>query len=131
VWIFEQSTGILIDPAGNRLSPAGYAGNGVGKNNPSMQDVENVGPIPEGLFNIGPAYTHPILGALTMNLTPQPGTNMLGRFAFRMHGDSKENPGNASDGCIVEEHQNRVEVSLSTDRLLKVVAVMPVISGAT
>jgi hypothetical protein len=87
-----------------------------------MQAVENIGPIPEGLFIIGPAYTHPILGPLTMNLVPQVGTNMFGRFAFRIHGDSKEHPGNASDGCIVQEEPNRVAVSTSPDRLLKVVS---------
>ncbi len=71
-----------------------------GRNRPSMQTVPKVGPLPRGRYKIGPAYNHPKLGPITMNLTPQQGNQMYGRSEFRIHGDSIHSPGTASEGCL-------------------------------
>lgn len=104
------------------LVGTGYAGKGEGKNNPAMQAVHDVGPIPEGDYTIGAPYTHPHLGPLTMNLTPDEGNEMEGRSAFRIHADATAHPGEASDGCIVQNIWTRTAVSESGDRRLRVVA---------
>lgn len=119
MWLYEQKTGHLYRDDG-RLVGCGYAGIGEGRNNPAMQDVPKVGPLPVGLYTIAPSYTHPKLGKLTMNLIPDTRNEMFGRDMFRIHGDNPEN--DASHGCIVQGHPVREEVSDSRDRRLQVVA---------
>ncbi len=46
VWKYSQSTGELLDPDGEQVGKKVYSVAGKGKNNPDMQDVPNVGPIP-------------------------------------------------------------------------------------
>lgn len=123
MWTFQQSTGLMIDPNGNPMDtpPPGYSGNITGKNNPDAQDQHDVGPLPRGRYTIGPAYQSPKCGPLTMNLEPDPANQMFGRNAFRIHGDSVAAPGTASDGCIIQNHNTRLEISLSADRNLEVV----------
>lgn len=120
MWLYRQSTGELFDRL-HTLVGAGYAGAGVGRNNPAAEQQPNVGPIVRGLFHIGPAYTHPQLGPITMDLTPDMFTEMYGRSLFRMHGDSIAQPGHASLGCIAMAPDARRRVSLSPDRWLAVV----------
>lgn len=81
----------------------GYSGHGDGKNNPDMQNVQGVGPIPEGEYKIGHPFDHPRLGPYVMFLTPINDTNTFGRFGFFIHGDAKDpaERGQASDGCII------------------------------
>lgn len=55
-WTYQQSTGILRHD-GAIVASNGYSGRGAGKNNPSMQTIANVGPIPQGTWNIGPLHT--------------------------------------------------------------------------
>ena len=43
---YSQSTGALTD-AVKGVVAQGWAGNGEGKNNPEMQEVHSVGPLPE------------------------------------------------------------------------------------
>ena len=83
--------------------PGCYAGKGNHKNNPNDQCVKDLGPLPRGWYELGQGYSHKKLGPLTFNLNPQGGTNMCTplRNLMRIHGDSRSNPGNASDGCIV------------------------------
>ncbi|MDE2019928.1 MAG: DUF2778 domain-containing protein [Patescibacteria group bacterium] len=123
MWAFSISKGILTN--GNRNIPA-YSGRGEYKNNPSYCSVPDAGPIPIGRYYIGPAFTSPIRGPLTMRLTPAPGNEMHGRSAFEIHGDSIEHPGQASDGCIVtsgpEQHTDREYIDDSNDTLLVVTA---------
>ena len=45
-WTYSQTSGEL-DQDGNKVA-TGYSGAGIGKNNPVMQNVHNVGPIPQG-----------------------------------------------------------------------------------
>ncbi|WP_309235074.1 tlde1 domain-containing protein [Paraburkholderia youngii] len=97
-WTYNQTSGTLSRDGS--LVARGYSGHGAGKNNPVMQAVRSVGPIPEGSYTIGtPRHSHHV-GAFAMPLTPDPGTETFGRNAFSMHGDSKSHPGSASNGCI-------------------------------
>lgn len=125
-FLYAQKSGEIFQD--DVLLATGYAGRYTGKNNPAMQNVEDIGPIPCGIYRIDDSYTHPKLGVLTMDLTPDAANEMFGRSLFRIHGDSAENPGMASEGCIVLPHDARVEISKiaqTGDRLLEVVAERP------
>ena len=117
---YSQPTGQLSDDTG-QLEGTGYAGNGAGWNNPAMQDVPDVGPLPVGEYTIGPAYRHPELGPLTMDLTPDPSNEMFGRSLFRMHGRRFVGDVGASKGCIVMDEPVRHAVASGADRRLRVV----------
>jgi hypothetical protein len=131
-WIYEQSTGKLFNPFG-ALVGTGYSGGGIdphnletikGKNNPAMQDVHKVGPIPCGTYTIcAPVNSH-THGEYAMGLTPDVGNETFGRDHFLMHGDSIPHPGFASEGCIIQSHAIRVKVWESGDHRLEVVATM-------
>lgn len=115
---------------GKKLTSVAYSGKGVGKNNPEMQSVENIGPIPVGKYQIGPAYNHSQLnrkkklGEVVMDLDPVD-HSAYKRTAFRIHGDSSKHPGEASDGCIVLGREFRVAISASGDTDLRVYAIEP------
>lgn len=117
-WIYSQHTGRIYHDGS--FVGLGYAGRGAGKNNPAAQTQEGVGPLPRGTYTIGPPFTHQHAGVYTMRLTPQPGTATFGRSGFMMHGDSIDNPGQASDGCIVQNLSVRRQVWESGDRRLEV-----------
>jgi RHS repeat-associated protein len=57
-WQYSQSTGQLtyVDDQTGAHTPigSGYAGNGPGLNNPNMQNVPDIGPLPQGTYTIGP-----------------------------------------------------------------------------
>lgn len=118
MWEYSQSTGQLKRD-GNLIS-LGYSGFGEGKNNPEMESVPNVGPIPKGLYEISAPYDTTTHGPLVMALVPQEGTNTFGRSGFLMHGDSIEHPGLASHGCIIVNRVVRVLVGGSGDHWLTV-----------
>jgi len=96
---YSQSSGIF--ERNGVLLGTGYAGFGVGKNNPIMQDVKDVGPIPQGSYTIQAPVDTKDHGPYVMWLTPDPGTEMFGRGGFGIHGDSTAHAGAASLGCIV------------------------------
>lgn len=121
-WEFSQSTGKITHVNSNGDSTnvgTGYAGHGDGRNNPAMQDVPNVGPIPQGTYNIGPGHYSPNTGPNTMNLTPDPGTDTFGRDLFRIHGNNSTN--DASHGCVIANPNIRNQINNSSDRVLRVV----------
>lgn len=124
-WQYSQSTGQLTyvnNQTGATTSVGtGYSGYGAGLNNPNMQHVPYTGPIPQGAYNIGPAYNHANLGPVTMNLDPSAGTNTFGRNAFRIHGDNPCGCQSASQGCIVFPRNIRHQMSGNGDRELRVV----------
>jgi RHS repeat-associated protein len=104
--IYQQSTGNLTCTAnGNQtINYNGYAGRDVpggvqGRNNPTAQNVSNVGPIPAGNYTIGPSFQHRRAGVATRRLTPDANNNMQGRSGFLIHGNNAEN--DASEGCII------------------------------
>lgn len=106
----------------------GYSGREAGLNNPAMQGVQDVGPIPVGTWSIGPAFTHALAGPVTMRLMPVAGTNTLGRDGFMIHGDTAVHAANptpdnsASHGCVVLARNLRDQIAASDDRSLIVTA---------
>jgi len=121
MWTYEQETGLLRD-ASMAWIARGYSGaEPDGKNNPALQNVPKVGPIPRGEYQIGVPYDSAHTGKYTMSLTPAPANEMFGRDDFRMHGDSIEHPGTASEGCIIMPRPVRERVWNSNDHRLQVV----------
>lgn len=119
-WLYEQSTGRMRDAAGD-LVGVGYSGHDSGKNNPRMQDVADVGPIPVGLYKIMPPVDTPTHGPFVLPLEPVDGTDTFGRSGFLCHGDSIPHPGTASKGCIIQSRDVREKLAASGD-LLQVVS---------
>lgn len=119
MYIWDQSSGQLY-----RALPvaSGYAGRGEGKNDPADQARAGVGPIPQGRWRIVSIGDSPNTGPATIVLQPEPGTETFGRSAFRIHGDSRADPGNASHGCIILPRAVRDAIWQSGDRDLLVVA---------
>src|ERR1035438_2649166 len=96
---------------------------GTGKNNPEMEKVHNVGPIPQGDWKIvGPPVNTTDHGPYVLTLKPAPDTLTFGRGGFLLHGDSKESPGCASHGCVILPLAIREQVWKSGDPDLEVVA---------
>ena len=112
MWTFHQKTGILEDKYGKFIA-CGWSGNGLGKNNPDMQYVRDVGCLPAGIYTIGAPVYDPITGNYTLPLTPDPKTQMFGRGEFKIHGsfigvvtpdgfaiiNGQKKP--VSEGCII------------------------------
>lgn len=122
MWVYSQKNGKLFH--NDTLVGIGYAGAfGPTQNNPDAQCLIKLGPLPRGLYMIGPAYVHPHLGPVTMNLTPDLANDMCNpiRRFFRIHADSPDHPGHSSEGCIVMNSTIRHIVSQSPDRQLQVV----------
>ena len=126
-WTYSQRSGELQQDGGHVAT--GYSGAGAGKNNPALENVPNVGPIPRGEWTIaGPPADTPDHGPYVLRLNPAAGTETFGRSGFLMHGDSKEHPGCASHGCVILPRSVREQVWDSGDRELEVLAE---ISGST
>ena len=120
MWKYSQSTGTL-DDANETFVARGYSGAGVGKNNPAMQNVPDVGPIPQGQYTINPPVDTVEHGPYVLQLVPNDYNEMFGRSGFLIHGDSLEHPGQASEGCIVMSRPVRELIWNSGDRFLAVV----------
>ena len=117
-WKYEQETGQLSQNGADVA--IGYSGAGNGKNNPSMQDVQKIGPIPRGNYTIGEPHDTPTHGPYVLRLTPDPENEMHGRSGFLIHGDSKEHPGQSSEGCLIFPRAIREQVWDSGDTALEV-----------
>ena len=119
---YAQETGALFDPHGVLLV-RGYSGNTTGLNNPAAQTRVGVGPLPQGVYTVGPPHS-PVdhLGPIALPLYPDHHNQMFGRSGFFMHGDNSAMNHTASNGCIIMPPQVRHDVSASTDKLLRVVA---------
>jgi len=124
-WRYEQKTGRLLHYADDESTAErvaiGYSGAGEGKNNPAMQDVQNVGPLPIGQYTIGEPTDTKTHGPYVLHLTPDPANEMYGRSGFLIHGDSVVEPGTASEGCMIFSRTIREKVWDSGDRQLEVV----------
>ena len=126
--MLSQTTGQLtqVDSGGNSTNAgAGYSGHGDGVNNPASQNVPNIGPIPQGTYTIGPQQSN-TTGSGThlpnsMRLTPQNGTNTLGRAGFLIHGDNSRGDRTASHGCVILNPTIRNRIGSSGDPILRVV----------
>jgi hypothetical protein len=120
-WTWDQSAGLMLDPDGKRFA-GGYSGRGEGLNNPQSQDDRGIGPVPQGMWQIGNLRRSSRTGPNIMDLTPLPGTVTFGRSAFQIHGDNGKGNRSASSGCIILGPQFRTVIGNSPVRLLKVVA---------
>jgi RHS repeat-associated protein len=118
---YSQSTGHLVcfDVfTGVRVVDVfGYAGYGHGKNDPDMQGVEWVGPLPRGVYTIGQTLDRNKTGPMTIMLmfereTTDPFPSNRSKDQMRIHGDKKgKPPGNASEGCIVANRDARKRIT--------------------
>jgi hypothetical protein len=102
MWTYEQSTGRLENDGTD--VQMGYSGHGPGLNNPEMQNVPDVGPLPRGRYTISPPFE------------PAKDNAMFGRSLFRIHGDNHQMNHTASDGCIVIGYATRCHIG---DAVLK------------
>ena len=121
-WHYNQKTGWL-DKDGILVSKTCYSGFGEGLNNPALEAVPNVGPIPCGDWVIsGPPFNDPEHGPYCLRLYPTNGNLAFGRSGFLVHGDEREHPGEhlASHGCIVADYQTRYRLYQSGDGNLTV-----------
>jgi hypothetical protein len=121
MWTYKQLTGELYDSTMKRIA-TGYSGAGDGKNNPAMQEVRNIGPLPKGIYSIGAPRDlqggpH---GPFVLPLTPNPKNEMFGRAGFLIHGDNSTHT--ASEGCIILPLPIRMAISQSPDKALEVIA---------
>jgi hypothetical protein len=122
-WTYEVATGRMFNPLGV-LAGEGYSGSPEGKNNPLMQAIHDVGPIPVGFYTMqGPVDSH-VHGPYAIPLEPDQLNEMFGRTGFMCHGDSVVEPGNASEGCIIMPHAVRVMMWESSDHRLQVTEVV-------
>jgi hypothetical protein len=121
MWTYEQKTGRLRDANGKTVA-FGYAGNGEGKNNPDMQNVPNIGPLPQGIYAmVSMSLSTPKHGPYVIFLNPDKSNEMFGRSLFRVHGDKVGAPGTASEGCIIVGRLVREALWESNDHTIKVV----------
>lgn len=120
-WTYMQQNGWLMDPNGKQFA-IGYAGFPPnGKNNPLMQTVKGIGPLPVGRYRITAPVDTTRHGPFVLRLEPDMANEMYGRAGFAIHGDSHTQPGEASHGCIVMNKVVRAMIWQSGDRDLLVV----------
>lgn len=124
MWTWDQSAGTLS--RGGKIVSRGYSGKGRGVNNPSLQGVAGIGPIPRGRWIMINRYDSKNVGPFTITLnavdsTPDDRHDATGRGAFRIHGDSIRAPGTASKGCIILPRAIREMVWRSGDHELEVI----------
>ncbi|MDT7517140.1 tlde1 domain-containing protein, partial [Rhodoferax mekongensis] len=127
---YDQTLGrfIAVDGiTGNETVLAvGYSGNNKkgGLNNPSKQNIENEGPLPEGNYKIENLKNNPVRVGTpraavmydSMRLTAETG---MTRNGFLIHDNF--NSLNASNGCIATDLQSRIRISDAAIRSLQVV----------
>lgn len=131
MFIYSQSTGRLTNRMRNdsqtlehdTFIASGYSGFGDGKNNPAMQNVKDVGPLPCGFYVMKvitgddgkPCDYKSTLGhvmkAPVIRLIPNASNEMFGRDGLLCHGDSVHTPGTASHGCMIEDHTARLLIA--------------------
>ncbi len=115
VYTYMQCSGKVYDPEGN-LMGAGYSGKGLGLNNPKMEHVPNIGPIPAGFYRVGNViHNAGNMGKYVLPLTPEGSTvntlSALVRGGFYWHGENPATPLNSSKGCIVSLLVLRQQIS--------------------
>ncbi len=124
-WVWDQSAGALYRDG--KLISRGYAGKGRGRNNPGLQGVRGVGPIPRGRYAIKSVADSPNTGKFTITVhaidaTPNDDRHdETGRSAFRIHGDNARGDFSASSGCIILPRNKRELIWRSGDRILEVI----------
>lgn len=118
-WIWDDSAGTMS--RNGAVVGSGYSGRDWGKNNPNAVSAVGIGPIPPGNWRMVDFRDSPNTGPRTIVLEPCQGTDVKGRSAFRIHGDSAQHPGDASRGCIILQRGIREMMWNSGDHNLTVV----------
>lgn len=125
-WTWDQSAGELRRDGD--LVSRGYSGRDRGKNNPALQGMRGIGPIPRGRWRMANVYNSRNVGPYAITLhaideaVPDDTDEATGRSAFRIHGDSIRAPGTASKGCIILPRAIRELMWRSNDHVLEVVS---------
>jgi hypothetical protein len=124
MWTYSQNSGKLSDPSG-RFMCVGYAGGNCGNNpegvdNPDMQDVKSIGPLPRGYYTFGVPVEGSHLGPFAIPLIPDSENEMHDRGGFFLHGDKIGAYQSASEGCIIMPRDIRNKCSASADHRLQV-----------
>lgn len=125
MWTYKQSTGELF--CNGRHVARGYSGHQWGRNNPSAQAAPGIGPIPSGRWRMSAMKDSARVGPWTIVLQAVDAApaddrhDATGRGAFRIHGDSIRDPGQASHGCIIMPRSVRIAMWQSGDHNLEVV----------
>ena len=117
--IWKQRAGELW--SGDHCLAKGYSGHDVGVNNPDMETVPRVGPIPRGRYRLVGLARDDHTGPYSILLVPEPGTDTHGRAGFRIHGDNARLNHTASEGCIILQLPIRRLLWESDDHDLEVV----------
>lgn len=85
----------------NTFIGTGYSGFGEGLDNPAMEAVSNVGPIPRGHWRIARWDDHHGEKGPQVAVLEPVGHDAHGRSAFLIHGDNSALNHTASHGCII------------------------------
>jgi len=102
---FDLATGTFDLPDGESF----FAGSGLGsgRNNPRMENVKDGGPVPLGLWRVGPVAWHSYHLAnghtdrsLSMTLSPLMVSHTFGRGGFLLHHTHQSDKSLESEGCI-------------------------------
>lgn len=121
MWTYKIASGQMLGAAGQCFQ--GYSGAGhslaEGRDNPQMVGTVGKGPIPPGHYTIGTPVQDVHTGPYSMHLTPEAGTDTLGRSAFLIHGNNAES--DASHGCVIMPPDARHAIWESGDHELEVI----------
>lgn len=119
MWTYHQRSGELWR---NGVKVAtGYSGIGKGLNNPDMQTVRAVGPLPRGKWRMEGVYNSAKVGPYAIILVPMDDTETFGRYAFRVHGDNSKGNKSASNGCLIFPRSIREKMWQFKDHVIEVV----------
>ena len=128
MWTYNSRNGQLLH--NSIIIGKGYSGIHQGLNNEADDNLQNVGPIPVGLWTIGTFFNDlpPVpsdglsnKGAIVAHLTPNANTNTFGRSGFMIHGDNAAANFSASHGCIILGRPFRQAIAASGDTVLNVI----------
>ena len=125
-WEYCQNTGAInfVNNITGQVTPIdkGFSGHMQGFNNPSLQAVPYVGPIPVGEYLISqPIFNDAHLVGPVFNLTPINGTNTYTRKDLMIHGGNPHNYTLSSLGCIIAGPLTRWKIAFSGDQDLHVI----------
>ena len=122
MWTYSQSTGELKQ--NGKLMGTGYSGRNVpggpqGRNNPELEAMPNIGPVPRGRYTIPNPVKVAHNSPPVFPLAPK-GHNAHGRTGFQIHGNNVKN--DASRGCIILDFPVRTAIkkTLKKDREIEV-----------
>ena len=117
---YDVSTGELTctddDTDQDVVDTVCYSGNGQGLNNPAMDDIPNVGPLPGGVvYDMGTGVNNRGTGPQSIPLTPSADSNQFPTTrdsgSFLMHGDNPQMNNTASEGCVICSRETRNQIN--------------------